>query len=196
LEDSGFLDALLPEDSGGAGLALSDAFPLLLLAGRYAVPLPFVQTMLARAWLHAAGVKAPQGAIAIAGFGVRRQADALEADAVPFGRVADWVLAQPDGQCTLLPASEAGREPASGHGSLSATLRWATLPDQRIELAADALPRIGLAGLAAASYAPLLAGAAGRVLDLTLAYANQRTQFGKNIGRFQAIQGQISVMAE
>src|SRR5690606_500536 len=53
-----------------------------------------------------------------------------------------------------------------------------------------------LSALAAASFAPLLAGAANRVLELTLDYANQRTQFGKNIGRFQAIQNQISVMAE
>src|SRR3546814_13547822 len=75
MEDSGFLDALLPEESDGAGLSLAEAFPLLLLAGQYAVPVPFAQTMLARAWLHAAGVKAPAGSITLAGFGVRKNAD-------------------------------------------------------------------------------------------------------------------------
>ncbi|NYT84124.1 acyl-CoA dehydrogenase family protein [Pollutimonas harenae] len=196
LEDSGFLDVLLPEESEGAGLSLADVFPLFLLAGRYAVPVPFVQTLLARAWLHAAGIKAPPGSIAIAGFGVRQHGDALEAGTVAFGRVADWVLAQVEAQHVLLPVAAGRRELDSGHGSLNASLRWAAQPTDAVLIAADALPRIGLAALAAASHAPLLAGAASRVLELTLDYANQRTQFGKNIGRFQAIQNQISIMAE
>ncbi|MGO4399630.1 acyl-CoA dehydrogenase family protein [Achromobacter sp. PAB15] len=50
--------------------------------------------------------------------------------------------------------------------------------------------------LAAIAYAGLMAGAMDRVLAMTLDYANQRTQFGKAIGRFQAVQQQISVMAE
>ncbi|MNL54800.1 Acryloyl-CoA reductase (NADH) [compost metagenome] len=41
-----------------------------------------------------------------------------------------------------------------------------------------------------------MAGAMERVLDMTLAHANTRTQFGRAIGRFQAVQQQISVMAE
>ncbi|KAG0741354.1 hypothetical protein G6F24_016736 [Rhizopus arrhizus] len=41
-----------------------------------------------------------------------------------------------------------------------------------------------------------MAGAMDRVLSLTLDYANTRAQFGKPIGRFQAVQQQISVMAE
>src|SRR3546814_15601351 len=93
MEDSGFLDALLPEESDGAGLSLAEAFPLLLLAGQYAVPVPFAQTMLARAWLHAAGVKAPAGPITIAGFGVRKNSDTPDADAIPDGRVAGWGVA-------------------------------------------------------------------------------------------------------
>jgi acyl-CoA dehydrogenase len=38
--ESGFLDALVAEDAGGAGLSLSDAAPLIALLGRHAVPLP------------------------------------------------------------------------------------------------------------------------------------------------------------
>lgn len=196
LEESGFLDALLPEASDGAGLSLADAFPLFLLAGQYAVPVPFVQTILARAWLNAAGVKAPAGAIAIAAFGVRKDAQALDADAVPFGHVADWVLAHGEDKCLLLPVRAAESVSATSHGSLSADLRWAQVPADTVTIAPGAMPGIDLASLAAASYAPLLAGAANRVLELTLEYANQRVQFGKNIGRFQAVQSQISVMAE
>ncbi len=196
LEESGFLDALLPEESDGAGLSLAQAFPLFLSAGEHAVPVPFVQTMLARAWLNAGGVTAPSGPIAIAGFGVRRVGDAFEVDALSFGRVAAWVLTRVDEKTVLLPASTAEVHADSGHGSLDSSLRWAGLPAGAITLEPDYSPAVSLAGLAAASYAPLLAGAANRVLQLTLDYANQRTQFGKKIGSFQAVQNQISVMAE
>ncbi|MCS6766134.1 MAG: hypothetical protein MO847_06805 [Candidatus Protistobacter heckmanni] len=46
------------------------------------------------------------------------------------------------------------------------------------------------------SAAALMAGAMERVLEMTLQYANERSQFGKPLGKFQAIQQQLSVMAE
>lgn len=66
LEASGFADALLLEDDGGAGLTLPDVFGLLELCGQYAVPVPLSHTMLALALLASAGVPRPQGSIAIA----------------------------------------------------------------------------------------------------------------------------------
>jgi alkylation response protein AidB-like acyl-CoA dehydrogenase len=50
--------------------------------------------------------------------------------------------------------------------------------------------------LMALSLAVLIAGAADRVFEMTLGWANQREQFGKPIGRFQALQQQISEVAE
>jgi alkylation response protein AidB-like acyl-CoA dehydrogenase len=44
--------------------------------------------------------------------------------------------------------------------------------------------------------AAALAGAADTVLRMTVAYANDRVQFGKPIGRQQALQQQMAVMAE
>ncbi|HEU0229082.1 MAG TPA: acyl-CoA dehydrogenase [Burkholderiaceae bacterium] len=197
VEASGFLDALVPESAGGAGLGLSDAFPLLMLAGRHAVPVPFVQTLLARAWLAAAGVPAPDGPIALAGVGTTRKAGAVEARNIGFARVAAWVLADLDGGTMLLPVSGATIEPTGGRGSLDATLRWPAQPDGAREV--PALPAgslLRLRDIEAAAWAALIAGAADRALSLTLDYAGQRTQFGKAIGRFQAVQNQISVMAE
>ncbi len=44
--------------------------------------------------------------------------------------------------------------------------------------------------------AAAIAGAADRVLEMTTSYAGQRTQFGKPIGRQQAVQQQLALMAE
>ena len=50
--------------------------------------------------------------------------------------------------------------------------------------------------MAAAVFAALLAGAMTRVFEMTLQYCNERSQFGKALGKFQAVQHQLSVMAE
>jgi len=111
LEGSGYLDALVPEGRGGAGLGLADAFDLFMLQGRHAVPMPLAATMAAR------GLGLSQG---------------------------------------------------------------------------DALPR----ELAAVVTAAQIVGALERVLELSVTFANQRVQFGRPIGKFQAIQHPLAVMAE
>ena len=60
----------------------------------------------------------------------------------------------------------------------------------------DIVPGGGVRVFAAALYAALLAGALARTFEITLQYGNDRVQFGKPIGRFQAIQHQLAVMAE
>ena len=66
LAASGFLDALVPADAGGAGVSFADIVPLWLVLGRHAVPCPVGETMIARALLAQAGRAAPDGPIAVA----------------------------------------------------------------------------------------------------------------------------------
>ncbi|MBB1629126.1 acyl-CoA dehydrogenase family protein [Achromobacter sp. UMC71] len=192
-EEAGFADALVPETLGGAGLALADALPLALAAGHHLCPYPIVDTMLARAWLAHAGRPQASGSIALAPQGWAVQAGHAVAANVPWVRCAGHVLACIDGHVWLLPAAAAAIEPGGVHGSLAAPARWLLDHGERIDAPAG-LP--ALETLAAAGYAALIAGAMDRVLAMTLDYANQRSQFGKPIGRFQAVQQQISVMAE
>ncbi|WP_423739669.1 acyl-CoA dehydrogenase family protein [Cupriavidus basilensis] len=58
------------------------------------------------------------------------------------------------------------------------------------------LPAGTLRQIGACLHAVQLAGAMSHVFDMTLRYANDRQQFGRAIGKFQAIQHQVSVMAE
>src|ERR1043165_8838297 len=65
LAGSGFVDALVPEAQGGAGLSLHEALPLVQACGYHAVPVPFAETMAARAALAHAGRPWPEGPVSL-----------------------------------------------------------------------------------------------------------------------------------
>jgi acyl-CoA dehydrogenase len=190
LHDSGFMDALVLEKDGGAGIGLSEAFPILYLCGKYAVPVPLSQTLIARALLTRASRPIPAGPITIAAT-TTADGGAIECARVPYGRVAQWVLVKLPHHLDLFPVSAARVTPTGVYGSLEADVRWDPPPD-----AAPIDVPIDTRVLGACLYAAQLAGAMARVLDITVRYANERAQFGRSIGKFQAIQHQLSVMAE
>ncbi len=194
---SGFADAMIAEDAGGAGLGLGDAFSLWFLCGRHALPLPLAQTMLARALCVKNGIDMPEGSIAIAPMPVTHGDNALDCRAVPFGKLAQWVLvshADPSGGDVnlLLPASKADRGDTGVHGSLQAHLRWHNATADGL-VVPGTFPWLEAAALITAAQ---MAGAMDSVLNITVKYAAEREQFGRPIGKFQAVQQQLSVLAE
>ena len=194
LLSAGFVDGLVPESSGGAGLTLADAWPILFCMGRHALPLPYAHSMLARAWLSHHAKDIPEGSLTFAPFQVVTDGAGLTAHAVSFGLVADWVLVQEGKQVWLLPTADATVTPSGGHGTLDANLTWSAAMTQRSLLGQWETPQFR--HLLALSVSVLIAGATDRVFEMMLAHANQREQFGKPIGRFQAVQQQISEVAE
>ena len=186
LVQSGFLDALVPGEAGGAGLTLADVGPLMQALGHHAVPVPVGETMIARYLLAAAGQAWPEGPIA---FAVAR---AGQDTVVPFGLVASHVLLESGSALVLADAGSGNPQPTGVNGSLAARMRWDAVP------AGTVLPAIdgGLRAVAALVRAIGMAGAAERLLEMTTAYANERVQFGKPIGRQQALQQNLAVMAE
>ncbi|MDB5931323.1 MAG: acrC2 [Polaromonas sp.] len=191
LAGAGFLELLASEAEGGANLSLAELFPILSHFGRYAVPVPVAQTIVARA-LVASQFVMPAGMVTLAA-GFRRNTDgSLSCALAPYGLIADFVLAN-DGDTLLLLAGAAAQRQATGvHRSLTASLTW---PDDRSAISA---PQGGalLPAFAAALHAALLSGAMNRLFEMTLQYCNDRNQFGKSLGKFQAVQHQLSVMAE
>ncbi len=205
LSSVGFTDALLPESANGAALTLTEVWPMLFSMGRHALPLPYAHTLLARAWLQQAHATTcakapvlapgvPEGTITFAPFRVAADGAGVQAAGVNFGLTATWVLVQSEASVWLLPASKAQRTPSGGHGSLDADLSWSADVAQASLLGQFKQPQFR--ELLALSLAVLIAGAADRVFEMTLGWANQREQFGKPIGRFQALQQQISEVAE
>lgn len=188
IAEAGFLELLASEEAGGANLTLNELYPVLTTLGRYAVPVPLAQSIAARALVVRDGVS--DGMVTFAQ-GIKRDPDgSITCPLVPFGLLANNVIAEDDGGIIVLPASEARRSRTGVHGSLVATMTWKDGAGVRLEAVE------GLSSMAAALHAALLAGAMQRIFDMTLQYANDRSQFGKSIGKFQAIQHQISVMAE
>ena len=193
LSESGFLDALVPETLGGAGLTLADVYPLIETCGRYAVPLPCAQTMLARALLSAAATALPDGPVTIGVAASANPGAGVTCYGVPYAARAKWALVALPGGTVLLPVASGERTSSSPRAS-AATLYWPG------EIAAQVrfidAPPVDFLPIQACLLAAEMAGALLRIFGMTLQYANERTQFGRSIGKFQAIQHQISVMAE
>jgi len=177
LEATGLADALLDEAAGGAGLGLAQVFGVLEQCGAHALPLPLAETMVARALLAQSGVPRPPGPVALAS-GELRADGTLHCAMVRNARMADAVLVQ---------AGQARQEDAA--------LAWSR--DEVQAAPSVALPAgVEMRTLQAAIVAAQMAGAMGSVFQRTLQYANERQQFGRPIGKFQAIQHQLAVMSE
>jgi alkylation response protein AidB-like acyl-CoA dehydrogenase len=189
LAEAGFLDLLAPEERGGGAVGWREFFEVVALLGAWAVPLPVAQTMAARL---VADEELPGGFITFASSVAAAPGRGLLAANVPFGRTADHVIASVAGSLVLLDVADAKVESTGVHASVAASMRW-THPGRPLR---SGVSSDRFEAMAALLHAGLLAGAIKRCFDLTLAYANDRVQFGKSIGKFQAIQHQLAVMAE
>jgi len=208
LADAGYAAALVPESAGGAGLEMSDALSLLISAGRHALPAPLAETMLAGWLLSAAGLKVPDGPLTVAPvrkgerLSARRDGRAWriegKATRVPWAGkcAAIAVLAESDGKTVVALVAPADCVLGNGHNvageprddlvfSGAKSLQAGASP-----IAIDALHALG-----AVMRSAQMAGALQSILEMTVQYAQERVQFGRPIGRFQAVQQNLAVLA-
>ena len=209
VEEAGLHRALVPEDFGGYGVEIADALSLLRVAGEYALPLPLAETMLASWLLAGARIDIPDGPLSLAPVVARERLTLTKtaagwhlsgtASRIPWARdvAGIAVLAEHDGRpyVALLPA---GSFTVVNGENLAREPRDTITVDADIETAAPAAGGIGFAELRAAGAAMRslqIAGALTRMVDMTCHYAMDRVQFGKPIGKFQAVQQNLAVMA-
>jgi len=199
LEEFGLPYALLPEEAGGFGAPLAEALSLLSVAGERALPLPLADTMLARFLLAKAGVAAPPGMLTLAPGGEvvldgRGRASGW-AWSVPWGRhaAAVVIVSETVGGPVIFAAPQFALKVEPGvdiAGDPSDTIRFeavATAPASFTALEARA------AG--AATRALMIAGALRAITAMTTQYAEERKQFGRAIGKFQAVQQNLAALA-
>jgi len=190
VEEAGFTLALLSEGEGGFGLEPAHALGVLHIAAARAATIPLGETMVANWLLAKAGIPMAEGP---AGFSPQGAPDG-----VACGRHLN----------TLVLYAAEGEEARITHLQFSgASNAW----KQRANVAGE--PRDIFTGthsqsgsvipvskpvidaLAAMVRTQQMAGALQAVLDMTLEYATQRVQFARPLGKFQAIQQYLAVMA-
>lgn len=191
LEPLGYADAFVAEAHGGIGLPLDEAFELGFALGRGGFPLPLLETAVARSVLAAAGVPPPEGIIVLSDAQPAGR-DAVALPQTPGLRHARHALARHDASWHLLSLPGAGARPGEYRPAVSGALDAAPLQGTLARFAAPHAAAVLTAPLHAAE----MAGSLTAVLDMTLAYAADRKQFGRAIGQFQALQMEISLLAE
>ena len=203
LEELGFLLALVDEENGGSGLDWEDVEPTLRCCGRHAAPVPLPEAMLANWVLAASGLSLPTGPATVSASLYQ-----LDANDQLHGGDSDvtWaplcenivVIATRDDrnyvcllspeQCQVEPQETLAREPSGALNLVGVTpLAMAEAP--------RATGGLGLLPYLASLRSVQIAGALEELLSLCVEYANTREQFGRTIGKFQAIQHAIAELA-
>jgi acyl-CoA dehydrogenase len=201
VEDAGLPKALVPEAAGGSNVSFPDAMVIVRAAGWFALPLPLPETMLAGWLLSRSGLSVPEGPMTVAyGDGITLTLNERgcyprgQALRVPWARDHTTIVAMNDGgcitvarhdACSIEPGENVAREPRDR----------VTLGGRTEQSGASHLDRLHLRAVGAALRAQQIAGALERVLDMTTRYAMDRTQFGRPIGKFQAVQQNLAVLA-
>lgn len=209
LQESGFDKTLLPESKGGAGVSWADASGLLVLAGEHAADALLADAMVGHWLLDHAGVDGatlPTVASSAHSEQIRlgRTRDGWRVDGklprVPWGgactHVAFIVGSGAAAQLIVLARDAAGISVTSGR-NLAGEPRDTLVLESVVPQAVVAAPFDAreLLALSAVLRSALMAGAIERSLALAVEYANLRVQFGRPIGKFQAVQQNIAVLA-
>jgi len=209
LQESGFDKTMLPESKGGAGASWADAARLLVLAGQHAADALLAEAMVGHWLLDHAGVHGatlPTVASSAHSQQIRlgRTRDGWSVDGtlprVPWGgecsHIAFIVGSDADAQLIVLARDAAGISVTSGR-NLAGESRDTLLLESVVPHAVVPAPfgARELLSLSAILRSALIAGAIERSLALAVEYANLRIQFGRPIGKFQAVQQNIAVLA-
>lgn len=204
-EENGMTMVATSEESGGAGGDLEDLLNIVRLTGKYAAPVPFIETTLANYLLEQTNLQVVDG---LATYMLStNQAFALEGGKltgeaihipwarhtkhfVTFANSVDGIhLVEIDlGQAEIIPGTNLASEPRD-----TVKFQDATVSQVSATLSFDEISAITT--LETAFQLALMTGAIDKINELTVQYTKEREQFGRPIHRFQLVQQHIVNLA-
>ena len=189
--EQGWCGLAVPEALGGVGLGWVEATVVLEQVGTRVSPAPILSQMVALEFV----ADTPWGPRLLDGSSVAAVAWRMEEPCV-YAPISDVVVVPEDDRLVAIDL-DGCRPPAEPAMDLTRQLGWLRSADlvgaPRLDLGGlDVVERYGQ--VAAVAYAAELLGLAQRTLDLSVAYAGERVQFGRPIGSFQAVKHRCADM--
>lgn len=208
LSEAGLPLSWVAEEYGGSGVTLAEGFGVLSAAGRFALPVPLAETMLAGWLLSQAKLACPEGEMTVAPAGpkdrITLNADGTlsgRARGIPFGREAKHiaVFAQ-DGKAkpsiALVAASHCRIESSLNLGGDSNdTVTFDRVAAIAVKPAPDGFDVTSLLLMGAVMRSLQIAGSLESMLEISVRYSNERVAFEKKISKFQAVQHNLAKLA-
>ncbi len=202
LSETGLTLTGLPEEHGGSGGDLSDALIVMKGTGKFSAPIPIAENFLSRALCSEFGLPAPKGITTFSpeSFSIATDGELIGSSSqTAFGRWSDTlVLIAKNGDESYLCSCPREVFELNENNNIAGeprdrvSVKTKLLADQFVK--ADGVARrarlLG-AGLRVAQ----MSGALESILEMSVSYSVERSQFGKPISKFQAIQQQLATMA-
>lgn len=207
VNELGFTRLFAPEAAGGIEADWDDAYPVLHNLGYYQAPIPLAETAIAHLLVAAAGrqldTEAPVAIISAQDgqvvFDASQTRISAQLQDVKWARVSSHVLiGLPGGECVVVALDTADVQIAagkdiSGMPADTVSLDGSAVIERFINPFPDLTDPVKVLG--AGARAMMMVGALEFALDTSVQYAKDRVQFGKPIGKNQAIQQQLAFMA-
>ncbi|MBD3656997.1 MULTISPECIES: acyl-CoA dehydrogenase [Marinobacter] len=203
--DAGLTLAWVPEAAGGVGGSLALGLNLIRQAAGFALPVPLADALVANLLLAESGLAVTE----------RWAALAFDGDELPVllqGEVNGVVAAAagaPEAAVLVVPVTEKGvvkiatfapstiemehQESLAGEARTRVILKSA-IPGQ-LSGPVDGMTADGLKQFCALVRACQIAGALEKIGELTVGYVKERQQFGRPLGKFQAVQHKVADIA-
>jgi len=203
LTENGITLMLVPEDQGGIGATLGDTAEMLRLIGDAAAPGPILETIIGQRLLADAGLEVTPSLLSLVfvedGPQLPRDATQWQQAAaydVPWAQAVEQIIiVARDGEggrlivsqaadWTVGPGADAAGEPRDTLTATSLPVTIALLPDYDAALQ-----------MAATLRGAQILGAIQWALRRSVEHAGERKQFGREIGKFQAVQQMLAELA-
>lgn len=200
LRDNGILSMLAPEAQGGIDATLAEAVTIVRAAGAAAAPGPLLETLLGQSLMGRAKMMADGAPVSLVLLpkGMARDGIATLFD-VPWSEAVESILiAVPEGSRTRLICTartdwlvEPGRDAAGEPRDILRAIAPNSAEPVDLDIGFDDVLR-----QAALLRAGQMLGAMEWVFRRSVEYAMERQQFGREIGKFQAVQQMLAILAD